>query len=293
MTINSRQFFIQGYADRATSSSLSSIRQRTLFMVKPEGMKRFGDVVSSVEKSGLIVANLKSVRLGADAAKEWIASNESMDSVDQTMLTESMCVVMDLRGPKAIDICSSLCKSSSTSLDSKSSSNDSLYTSPNEDAAMADLKFFFGSKAPKSSATYKSCSLCLVKPHIVAQGNVGAVIQAILNKMDISAIQKINFTKQDCGEFLQSYSFLSRFSDHIDEMASGACYAIEVRGGEDIVSRLRAFAGPYDVTVAKELSPDSLRARFGRDSIQNAVHVTDLETDGSMECAFAFGASSS
>ena len=44
--------------------------------------------------------------------------------------------------------------------------------------------------------------------------------------------------------------------------------------------------------VAKELSPDSLRARFGRDSIQNAVHVTDLETDGGIECAFAFGASS-
>ena len=47
--------------------------------------------MSSVEKSGLIVANLKSVRLGADAAKEWIASNESMDSVDETMLTENFC----------------------------------------------------------------------------------------------------------------------------------------------------------------------------------------------------------
>ena len=290
MTINSRQFFIQGYADRATSSALASIRQRTLFMVKPEGMKRFGDVVSSVEKSGLIIAHLKSVRLGAEAAKEWIASNESMDSVDETMLSESVCVVMDLRGPKAIEICSSLCKSSSTCSDSKSSTSDFLYTSPSEDAATGDLKFFFGSKAPKSSATYKSCSLCLVKPHVVAEGNVGSIIQAILNGMDISACQKISFTKQDCAEFLQSYSFLPRFSDHIEEMASGACYAIEVRGSERIVSKLRAFAGPYDAVIAKELAPDSLRARFGRNTIQNAVHITDLETDGTIECAFAFDA---
>ena len=144
--------------------------------------------------------------------------------------------------------------------------------------------------APKSSATYKSCSLCLVKPHVVAEGNVGSIIQAILNEMDISACQKISFTKQDCAEFLQSYSFLPRFSDHIEEMASGACYAIEVRGSEGIVSKLRAFAGPYDAVIAKELAPDSLRARFGRNTIQNAVHITDLETDGTIECAFAFDA---
>ena len=56
------------------------------------------------------------------------------------------------------------------------------------------------------------------------------------------------------------------------------------------MSKLRAFAGPYDAVIAKELAPDSLRARFGRDTIQNAVHITDLETDGTIECAFAFDA---
>jgi len=289
VTVNSRQFFIQGYADSATTSALARLTQRTLFMIKPEGMKRLGDVLTSVEKSGLIVASLKSIRLDAKAAKEWVTSNDSMDSVDETMLSGSVCVVMDLRGSNAIEVCSSLCKASSTSSDSKSS-QDFLYTSPSPDKAIGDLTFFFGSKAPRSSATCKSCSLCLVKPHAVAQGNAGKIIQAISSssKMEISACEKISFTKQDCAEFLESYSFLSRFADHITEMSSGPCYAIEIRG-EDVVSTLRAFAGPYDVVVAKELAPASLRARFGCNSIQNAVHVTDLDTDGTIECAFAFG----
>ena len=47
-------------------------------------------------------------------------------------------------------------------------------------------------------------------------------------------------------------------------------------------------AGPWDVEMAKELRPDSLRARFGEDRIRNAVHCTDLPEDAQLECEYCF-----
>ena len=46
------------------------------------------------------------------------------------------------------------------------------------------------------------------------------------------------------------------------ELASGPLLALEVRG-EDVVNAFREFTGPYCVEVARQLAPDSLRARFG------------------------------
>jgi nucleoside-diphosphate kinase len=75
-------------------------------------------------------------------------------------------------------------------------------------------------------------------------------------------------------------------------MCSSPCLALEVRG-EDVVRRFRDLCGPFDVQVAKTLRPDSLRARFGRSNIYNALHCTDCPEDGVLECQFVFRSLSS
>lgn len=54
------------------------------------------------------------------------------------------------------------------------------------------------------------------------------------------------------------------------------------------MSSFRLTAGPWDIALAKELSPDCLRARFGTDRVHSAVHCTDLEEDAKMECEYVF-----
>lgn len=75
-------------------------------------------------------------------------------------------------------------------------------------------------------------------------------------------------------------------------MCSSPCLALEVRG-EDVVRRFREFCGPFDVQVAKTLRPGSLRAKFGRSIIYNALHCTDCPEDGVLECQFIFRSLSS
>ena len=53
------------------------------------------------------------------------------------------------------------------------------------------------------------------------------------------------------------------------------------------MSAFRAdVAGPWDVEMARELHPATLRARYGIDNVQNAVHCTDLSEDGWDECQY-------
>ena len=40
--------------------------------------------------------------------------------------------------------------------------------------------------------------------------------------------------------------------------------------------------------MAKALRPKSLRAKYGIDVVRNAVHCTDLENDGVIECEYCF-----
>lgn len=59
-----------------------------------------------------------------------------------------------------------------------------------------------------------------------------------------------------------------------DELASGVAIAVVV----DVnVSKLREFCGPYDPDVAKIIYPETLRAKYGKTIVKNAVHCTDID----------------
>jgi len=79
------------------------------------------------------------------------------------------------------------------------------------------------------------------------------------------------------------------YSEHVDELYSGPCLALALRAGADAVPALREVVGPWDVEIAKEIRPKSVRAKHGADKVRKAVHVTDLPEDGAREVGFFFG----
>ncbi len=73
----------------------------------------------------------------------------------------------------------------------------------------------------------------------------------------------------------------------VNEYSRGPFVAIEV-SGPDAVSSLRAMAGPRDIEVGKRVRKDALRARYGVSAGECALHATDLEEDGPLECEYLF-----
>ena len=58
-----------------------------------------------------------------------------------------------------------------------------------------------------------------------------------------------------------------------EQMTTGPCIALEIRQ-ENAVKAFRDLVGPMDPEIAKNLRPNTLRARFGTDRIRNAnTHV--------------------
>jgi nucleoside-diphosphate kinase len=48
------------------------------------------------------------------------------------------------------------------------------------------------------------------------------------------------------------------------------------------------LAGPWDVDIARELFPESIRGRLGHDKVRSVVHCTDLEEDAKLEVQYCF-----
>lgn len=58
--------------------------------------------------------------------------------------------------------------------------------------------------------------------------------------------------------------------------------------GNDALETFRSYCGPADPVIAKHLFPDSIRAHFGTNKVQNAVHCTDLQEDSPLELQYFF-----
>ena len=146
----------------------------------------------------------------------------------------------------------------------------------------------FASKV-KVTATYDNCTCCVIKPHALKSRVAGEILNAILSDgYEVSAMQIFHLDRTSAAEFYEIYDgVVKEFHSMVDELTSGPAMALEIRA-ENAVSTFRQSAGPWDVGMAKELYPSTLRARFGKNRVENAIHCTDLEGDGVSEVAYFF-----
>ena len=142
-------------------------------------------------------------------------------------------------------------------------------------------------------ATYSNnCSLILIKPH--ALHHCGDIINILYdNKVIINAIQLYTLDKTIASEFLEVYkTVLPEYHDMVQRLQDGPLLALEVTSNKFIntntIQQIRQISGPYDPQIAKHIRPKSLRAQFGIDKAQNAIHCTDLPEDGKLESEFFF-----
>ncbi|CAE7635454.1 NME7, partial [Symbiodinium microadriaticum] len=124
--------------------------------------------------------------------------------------------------------------------------------------------------------SHTNTTLCIIKPHVVKSGDVGACLDAILSAgFQVEALFAVHMSIPIAEEIFGVYrGVFSAYSKTIEEVCSGPVLALMVSGSDNIVEEFRAFCGPIEPELAKVLRPDSLRARFGINSYRNGVHCT-------------------
>lgn len=108
----------------------------------------------------------------------------------------------------------------------------------------------------------------------------------------ITAMQMFHLNNANADEFLEVYKgVVSDFHALLLSFLDGPCVALEISGVKedtDVHGDFRRFAGPSDSEVARQIRPDTLRARFGNSKYNNAVHCTDLPEDTVLELEYFF-----
>lgn len=281
LTIYSRQISIIEAANAYTQARIQERSSKAFFWILPKGYMKIGEIIGIIERCQLQLLRVSMVKL---QKSDWKSLPEiirqeldaSPELQQHTSYDVSVLVEVHQPTPNAFEEVTSELRSRAL--------EDFVLA-----AADCDFDVATTQKSLGPTALFDNCTLCMLRPRLVREGQIGAVLNSILNAgFEISAMNMIHLQMQDADEFYAVYKGLIRqHHEMLKYMCSGPILALEVRG-EAIVSRFRDFCGPFDVEVAKVLQPKSLRAQYGTSTLCNAIHCTDCPEDGVLECQFIF-----
>ncbi|XP_076633266.1 nucleoside diphosphate kinase homolog 7 [Colletes latitarsis] len=312
VTIFSRNIMIVDYADCITRTKLQTKIQKTFAIVKTDVLDKLGEILKRIISCNFHIANIKMVKLTQDQATKFCQDMGDSTNVAYIVnhLTSGPIVALTLLGDHALtrwlevigpeDSEEARAKdpSSIRACYGKDTVHNAVHGSVNEEAAERELQFFFPDlksrqKGPANTATLENCTCCIIKPHAVQAKLIGDIIYDIQKAgYVISAVQQFNVNPFDAEEFLEVYKgVLPDYGAMVGELQSGACIVMELKHEDknfDVQGEFRKWCGPMDPDIARQIRPDTLRAKYGKTKVQNAIHCSDLPEDGSLEVEYFF-----
>lgn len=276
--IYSRELDIVEYGDGYTRRQLATAMEPVVILAPASTQAMWGTLIETAGAKGMTIAAAKTVLFGPAQINEVQASLGSSEGLNDP----AGVLVLALAGPDGI-------AASNGALEASGLAGKVLVTPSS--AIAEDLKgMLLGPKADmESSVTLDSCTCCIIKPHAVREGLIGPILTHLSKQSyEISAISTVYFGTEAAQEFLEVYKgVIPEYNDHVVELCGGMSVAIELRA-QDAVRTFRQTAGPWDVEMARELRPNTIRGMYGADKVRNVVHCTDLESDAVAECEYVF-----
>jgi nucleoside diphosphate kinase len=136
---------------------------------------------------------------------------------------------------------------------------------------------------------YVERTLAIIKPDAVKKSEE---IEDIILRTGFTILQKrwIHLSPEQCSEFYNEHSSKIFFPSLVAFMSSGPIVVLELAKEAAIVT-WRALIGPTNTKKAREIQPESIRAKYGTDEQCNAVHGSDSEASAEREIRFFFNRS--
>jgi nucleoside-diphosphate kinase len=306
VTVYGRPIKITGTADAKTQRIFATTRGSTLILVKPDAYAQLGQVLDLLYRavaggSGLTVGRLRTVRFNEAAAGAFCALAGAASTTAPSSLTRDNSLAIEVTGDDVIARVHELvgpadpadareaAPASLRALFGKSRALNAIHTSADGEAAKAELAYLFERQFPYTAACTHCCAV-IIRPHAVDALVAGKILDALLARgLEVSALRSVAMNRDDAGDYLEPYrTVVPEYERWVKELSSAPAILVEVRAEGGVVDQVRELVGPYDPIIARELRPESLRARYGVDAARNAIFCTDIERDGPLECRFLF-----
>ena len=282
VTVLSRVLIINGYGDVATSNKQAGERESTFGMIKPDAYPNFGKIIDAVQKEGFVITKMKMSRFTPETTDLFYGEhiNKPFFANLKEFITSDVVIGMELTkangiqawrdfiGPTNTQKAKEQAPNSIRALFGTDGTKNAVHGSDSPDSARRELDFFFGGDSSKrmmkTTGVLNSCSLCIIKPHIINNGQAGQVIDMILKMgFEISAAEMFYLSRPIIEEFYDVYKgVIPEYLPVIEHLSNGPSIALEVRQ-ENVVTTFRDFVGPHDPEIAKHIRSHTLRAHFG------------------------------
>ncbi|KAM6315241.1 thioredoxin domain-containing protein 3 [Aegotheles albertisi] len=281
-------FFFPNF-DKKTDTKV----EKTLALIRPCLLKERRDsIMQKIKDDGFKIAMQKEIILSEAQAHEFYKEHENQDYfpvlLEQMTCGPTLVLALtrenavshwrNLLGPKTIEEAK---QENPNSLRAQYALDDvpinQLHGSSTLDEAQKELQFFF----PQEH------TLALIKPAAAAK-HKDDIMQKVKDAgFTISKIKEEDLTREMAAQFYKDHEGKPFFEDLVTCMTEGPS-VIMVLTKENAVEEWRELMGPTDPELAKQTSPESIRAQFAQDILSNAVHGSSDKEHAlkSIECVF-------
>jgi nucleoside-diphosphate kinase len=131
----------------------------------------------------------------------------------------------------------------------------------------------------------KQRTLAIINPDVVEQRNQGHVLQRILSEgFEILGMRQLQLNRVEAEGFYAVHQGKPFFDGLCDFMCSGPVVVLAL-SRDDAIDHWRTVIGSTNPTQANE---GTIRKQFGTVVSRNAVHGSDSEENGLVECGYFF-----
>ncbi len=129
-------------------------------------------------------------------------------------------------------------------------------------------------------------TLLLIKPNVIEDRNIGAVIDALEKKgLAIVNMRMERFTRERAEGFYEVHRGKPFYEKLVSFMTSGPIVEL-ILEHDNCVDYVREVIGATDPAKA---AGGTIRKRFARSLTENAVHASDSPENAAKEIAYIFG----
>uniref|UniRef100_A0A8B9ZUF3 NME/NM23 family member 8 n=1 Tax=Anas zonorhyncha TaxID=75864 RepID=A0A8B9ZUF3_9AVES len=275
-------FFFPNFGQNKTEQKF----EKTLALVRPCLLRERRDsIIQRIKDDGFEIAMQKEINLSEEQAREFYKEHENEDYFPFLLeeMTSGPTLVLaltrenavahwrNLLGPKTVEEAK---KENPNSLRAQYALDNvpinQLHGSSSPNDAQKELEFFF----PQEH------TLALIKPD-AAKKHKDDIMQKVKDAgFTISKIKEKALTREMATQFYKDHEGKPFFEEGPS--------VVMVLTKENAVQEWRQLMGPTDPEVAKESSPESIRALFAQDILSNAVHGSSTREHAleSIECIF-------
>lgn len=130
------------------------------------------------------------------------------------------------------------------------------------------------------------CTFSIIKPNAMKKNVIGAIIHKLENHgLKIAAVKIIHLQKEKAKDFYAEHKDRPFFNELVEFMTSAPIMVMAL-SGENAIQKNREIMGATD---PKEAQSGTIRAEFGENVGENAIHGSDSAASAERELSLFFG----